>query len=56
MVGILVGTNCVPLIADLFLFYYGRYLWPLFLIIKNLNIDNTYFEGMVGRFMHLNYN
>ena len=60
------GTNCAPLVADLFLFYYerdcmlsssynnqtdiieafnstSRYLDAL------LNIDNPYFEQMVGQ-------
>ena len=51
------GTNCAPLIADLFLFCYdvkqakiieafkstSRYLHDL------LNIDNPYFEGIVNR-------
>ena len=66
IVGIPTGTNCAPLIADLFLFCYeidfmaslsynketetiqafnttSRYLDDL------LNIDNPYFEDMVGR-------
>ena len=65
-VGILMGTNCAPLVADLFLFCYerdfmlslsdnnqtdiieafkstSRYLDDL------LNIDNSYFEQMVGQ-------
>ena len=64
LVGIPMGTNCAPLVADLFLFCYerdfilslsadkdaeiieafnstSRYLDDL------LNIDNTYFDGMV---------
>ena len=56
-VGIPMGTNCAPLVADLFLFCYerdfmknvikafdltSRYLDDL------LNIDNPYFEGMVN--------
>ena len=64
IVGIPMGTNCAPLVADLFLFCYesdfmmslsadkdaeiieafnstSRYLANL------LNIDNTYFDGMV---------
>ena len=64
-VGITMGTNCAPLVADLFLFCYerdfmkdlssdnqadvieafnstSRYLDDL------LNIDNSYFEGMVN--------
>ena len=55
IVGILIGTNCAPLVADLFLFCYeraeiieafkstSRYLDDL------LNIYNPYFEGMVNR-------
>ena len=66
MVGIPMGTNCAPLVADLFLFCYerdfmlslsdnnqtdiidtfnstSRYLDDL------LNIDNPYFEQMVGQ-------
>ena len=66
IVGILMGTNCAPLVADLFLFCYerdfmlslsdtyqadiieafnstSRYLDDL------LNIDNPYFEQMVGQ-------
>ena len=67
------GTNCAPLVADLFLFCYerdfttslsddnqaditeafnstSRYLDDL------LNIDNSYFEGMVNKFIHLSCN
>ena len=66
IVGIPMGTNCAPLVADLFLFCYerllmlslsdnnqtdiieafnstSRYLYDL------LNIDNPYFEQMVGQ-------
>ena len=66
IVGIPMGTNCTPLVADLFLFCYerdfmlslsdnnqadsieafnstSRYLDDL------LNIDNPYFEQMVGQ-------
>ena len=66
IVGIQMGTNCAPLVADLFLFCYerdfmlslsdnnqidiieafnstSRYLDDL------LNIDNLYFEQMVGQ-------
>ena len=66
LVGIPMGTNCAPLVADLLLFYYerdfmlslsdnnqadiieafnstSRYLDDL------LNIDNPYFEQMVGQ-------
>ena len=52
IVGIPMGTNCAPLVADLFLFCTNiieafnstsRYLDDL------LNIDNPYFEQMVGQ-------
>ena len=58
------GTNCAPLVADLFLFCYERDLCCLcHTIIKLieafnstsrylddlLNIDNPYFEQMVGQ-------
>ena len=66
IVGIPMGTNCAPLVADLFLYCYerdfmdslnhdnqadvieafnstSRYLDDL------LNIDNSYFEGMVNQ-------
>ena len=57
IVGIPMGTNCAPLVADLFLYCYERdfmdslnhfnstsmYLDDL------LNIDNPYFEGMVNQ-------
>ena len=66
IVGISMGTNCAPLLADLFLFFYegdfmlsmpdnnqtdiieacnsiSRYLYDL------LNIDNAYFDHMVGQ-------
>ena len=69
IVGIQMGTNCAPLVADLFLFCYerdfmlslsdnnqtdiieafnsaSRYLDDL------LNIDNPYFEQMVGQIYH----
>ena len=64
IVGIPTGTNCAPLVADLFLFYYERD----FMLSHNnqtdiieafkstskylddlLNIDNPYFEQMVGQ-------
>ena len=66
IVGILIGTNCAPLVADLFLFCYERD-FMLFLSDNNqtdiieafnstsryiddlLNIDNLYFEQMVGQ-------
>ena len=73
IVGISMGTNCAPLVADLFLFCYerdfmlslsdsnqsdiieafnstSRYLDDL------LNIDNPYFEQMVGQiYIPLNF-
>ena len=66
IVGIPMGTNCAPLIADLFLFCYERNLMlslsdnNLTDIIESfnstsrylddlLNIDNPYFEQMVGQ-------
>ena len=66
IVGIPMGTNCAPLVADLFLFCYERD-FMLSLSDKNqadiieafnstsrylddlLNIDNPYFEQMVGQ-------
>ena len=66
IVGIPMGTNCAPLVADLFLFCYERY-FMLSLSDNNqagiieafnstsrdlddlLNIDNPYFEQMVGQ-------
>ena len=64
IVGIPMGTNCTPLVADLFFFCYERnFMMPLSAdkdaeIIEAfnstsrylddlLNIDNTYFDGMV---------
>ena len=60
------GTNCAPLVADLFLFTYERDFMTSFSDVKQaeiikafkstsrylydlLNIDNSYFEGMVNR-------
>ena len=66
IVGIAMGTNCAPLVSDLFLFCYGRD-FMLSLSDNNqtdiieafnstfrylddlLNIDNPYFEQMVGQ-------
>ena len=65
-VGIPMGTNCAPLVADLFLFFYERdFMLSLsdnnqtdiieaFNLISRylddlLNIDNPYFEQMVGQ-------
>ena len=66
IVGIPMGTNCAPLVADLFLFCYERdFMKNLYSdnqadVIKAfnltsrylddlLNIDNSYFEGMVNQ-------
>ena len=49
------GTNCAPLVADLFLFCYERDFMTSLSDVKQadlndlLNIDNPYFEGMVNR-------
>ena len=63
IVGIPKGTNCAPLVADLFLFCYERDFMTSLSDVKQaeieafkstsmddlLNIDNPYFEGMVSR-------
>ena len=65
IVGIPMGTNCAPLVADLFLFYERDFMLSLSYnnqtdIIEAfnstsrylddlLNIDNPYFEQMVGQ-------
>ena len=66
IVGIPMGTNCAPLVADLFLICYERDFTTSLSDVKQaeiieafkstsrylddlLNIDNTYFEGMVNR-------
>ena len=65
IVGIPMGTNCAPLVADLFLFCYERVFMKNLSsdnqvdVIKafnstsryldDLNIDNPYFEGMVNQ-------
>ena len=66
IVGIPMGTNCAPLVADLFLFCYERdFMLPLSdtnqadiieafnstsrYLDDLLNIDNPYFEQMVGQ-------
>ena len=66
IVGIPMGTNCAPLVADLFLFCYERGFMTSLSDVKQaeiietfkstsrylddlINIDNTYFEGMVNR-------
>ena len=66
IVGIPMGTNCAPLVADLFLFCYERdfmlslsdnnqtYIVEAFNSTSRylddlLNIDNPYFEQMVGQ-------
>ena len=64
IVGISMGTNCAPLVADLFLFCYERDCMPsfsddnqskVFEAFNNsrylddlLNIDNTFFDSMVN--------
>ena len=65
IVGIPIGTNCAPLIADLFLFCYQRDFMASLSYNKaeiiqalnftsrylddRLNIDNPFFERMMGR-------
>ena len=61
IVGIPMGNNCAPLIADLFLFCYERDFMTSLSDVKQaeiieafnlddlLNIDSPYFEGMVNR-------
>ena len=60
IVGIPMGTNCAPLVADLFLFCYERdFMKDLSsdnqadstsrYLDDLLNIDNPYFEGMVNQ-------
>ena len=66
IVGIPIGTNCAPFVADLFLFCYERDFMTLSddnqdditeafnstsrYLDDLLNIDNPYFEGMVNQF------
>ena len=63
--GFPMGTNCAPLVADLFLFYYRRDFMTSLSndnqadiseafnstsrYLDDLNIDNPYFEGMVNQ-------
>ena len=60
IVGIPMGTNCAPLVADLFLFCYERDFMTSLSDVKQAEIieafkstsrylDNPYFEGMVNR-------
>ena len=66
IVGIPMGTNCAPLVADLFLFCYERDFMLSLSVDKGveiiedfisasrylddlLNVDNTYFDGMVNQ-------
>ena len=60
IVGIPMGTNCAPLVADLFLFCYERDFMTSLSDVKRTEIieafkstsryiDNPYFEGMVNR-------
>ena len=72
IVGIQMGTNCAPLVADLFLFCYERdvmlslsdtYQADIIKAFNStsrylddfLNIDNPYFEQMVGQIYPLNF-
>ena len=72
IVGIPMGTNCAPLVADLFLFCYERdvmlslsdtYQADIIEAFNStsrylddfLNIDNPYFEQMVGQIYPLNF-
>ena len=66
IVGIPMGTNCAPLVADLFFFCYERD-FMMSLSVENqseiieafssisrylndlLNIDNTYFDGLISQ-------
>ena len=38
IVGIPMGTNCAPFVADFFFFAMKEILWPLFLLIKKLKL------------------
>ena len=51
IVGIPMGTNCAPLVADLFLFCYERYFMTSLSDVKQAEIIEAfpYFEGMVNR-------
>ena len=56
VVEIPMGTNCAPLVADLFLLCYERDFMMLLIrltllldICKILNINNHYFDNMVGQ-------
>ena len=66
------GTNCAPLVADLFLFSYERDFMMSFSvetqseIIESfsstsryfddlLNIDNTYFDGLISQISPQNF-
>ena len=72
IVGIPMGTNCAPLVADLFLFCYERD-FRMSLSVENqpeiikafsstsrylddlLNIDNTYFDGLISQINPQNF-
>ena len=72
IVGIPMGTNCPPLVADLFLFCYERD-FMMSLSVENqseiieafrltsrylddlLNIDNTYFDGLISQIYPQNF-
>ena len=43
------GTNCAPLVADFVLFCYERDFVLFRHLDDLLNIDNPYFEQMVGQ-------
>ena len=54
VVGIPMGTNCAPLVADLFLFCYKRDFIDAFNTTSRylddiLNINNVYFDNMVSQ-------
>ena len=48
IVGIPMGTNCAPLVADLFLFCYERDFMTL-LVVLRLNVPVNNFSVMSGR-------
>ena len=49
VVGIPMGTNCAPLVADLFLFCYERDFMMSLSDDNILNINNVYFDNMVSQ-------
>ena len=53
IVGIPMGTNCVPLVADLFLFCYERdFMLNTSEDIQSDVIDNNFLDSMVNRIYH----